>query len=157
MFFLKNLITKLMISFVSFNVFFSCCRCDFSRFILNKMFERSCWIVFCYYSMISFYSCCFIVFYCSWRSIVSFCCRRSIVFLCCRRSIVSSCCVWSAIAKNESVTKKNVMSFDNVVMNESLLINVNDVFNSINEFRMLETNTVEWIAEKLNFVENRNL
>jgi hypothetical protein len=55
------------------------------------------------------------------------------------------------------VTKKNVMSFDNVVMNESLLINVNDVFNSINEFRMLETNTVEWIAEKLNFVENRNL
>ncbi len=134
MFFFKSLITKLMISFVSFNVFFSRCRCDFSRFTLNKMFERSCWIVSCCCSIIFFCSCCFIVFLCSCRSIVFFCCRRSIVFF---------CCVWSAIAKDENVTKENVVSFDNIVLSESLLMSVNNVSNSINEFRILEANTVE--------------
>jgi hypothetical protein len=59
--------------------------------------------------------------------------------------------------KNESVTKKSVVSSDNVVMSESLLMSVNDVSDSMNEFRMLEANTVEWIVEELNFVENRDL
>jgi enamine deaminase RidA (YjgF/YER057c/UK114 family) len=65
--------------------------------------------------------------------------------------------VCSAIAKIEIVTKENVVSSDKIVMNESLLIDVNDVFDSMNEFWMLEANAIEWIFEKLNFVENKNL
>ncbi len=156
MFFLKNLITKSMILLISFNVFFSRCRCDFSRFILSKMFERSCWIVCCCCSMISLCSCCSIVSLCC-RSIVFFSCCRSIVSFSCCRSIVFLCCVCSAIAKIEIVTKENVVSSDKIVMNESLLIDVNDVFDSMNEFWMLEANAIEWIFEKLNFVENKNL
>jgi enamine deaminase RidA (YjgF/YER057c/UK114 family) len=65
--------------------------------------------------------------------------------------------VCSATAKIETVTKKNVVSSDNVVMNESLLIDVNDVSDSMNEFWVLETDAIEWTSEKLNFVENKDL